>query len=108
DAAAVQAGAAQPLVPFDDGRLQAQLRRPDRRHVPRRPGADDHHVEHVSHTRLLTVAAPMPFDAALTLPLRAKQGCWRAVARRRSTGYQTSRALSAPDDPPDVPRAGGL
>jgi hypothetical protein len=51
DAAPVEADAAQ-VVALDDRRLEAELRRPDRRDVAARPGADDDDVEALlSHAR---------------------------------------------------------
>ena len=44
-----QAGAAQGLLAFHDGRLEAQLRRADGRHVAAGPGANHDEVESLGH-----------------------------------------------------------
>src|SRR5439155_7825025 len=54
DATPVEADAAQ-IVALDDRRLEAELRRPDRRHIAAWPGTDDDDVETgVSHVVLLS------------------------------------------------------
>src|SRR5262249_19994815 len=52
DATAVKASPAEPLVFFDDGRLQTELTGADGRDIAARPGTDDPHVERLSHVAL--------------------------------------------------------
>jgi hypothetical protein len=55
DAADIEAGAAERLPALDAGRLQPQLRRPDRGNIAARPGADHYHVKvSISHSNSLS------------------------------------------------------
>ena len=51
DAADVEAGAAEAVAALDAGRLEPELRRPDRRDIAARPGPDDDDVVAIGHDR---------------------------------------------------------